>query len=62
MVKLTAEQEQFLKDYQQGINLNHAKLSANWLREELQAGNLKMEDLTPEQKQLLEEYPEEQTE
>ena len=52
----------WLKDYDQATTRRGKQLGANWLREELQAGNLKMEDLTPKQKQLLEEYPEEQTE
>ena len=62
MAKLTVEQEQFLKDYDEATTRRGKQLRANWLRKELQAGNLKMEDLTPKQKQLLEEYPEEQTE
>ena len=62
MAKLTAEQEQFLKDLAEETTRQGNRLGAHWLRVDLQAGNLKIEDLTPEQKQLLIDYPEEETE
>ena len=59
MPNLTPEQEQFLKDYSEATTRQGRKLGANWLRGELKSGAMKYSELTPEQMEILDEYPEE---
>ena len=56
MPKITAAQEQFLKDFEKSTTEELNRHGANLLRQQLQNGNLKPQELTPGQKLILEMY------
>ena len=58
MPNLTPEQEQFLKDFSKAMDKQLNQEGANWLRGELKSGAMKYSELTPEQIEILDEYPE----
>ena len=56
MPKITAAQEQFLKDFEKSTTEELNRHGAKLLRQQLQNGNLKPQELTPEQILILEKY------